>query len=376
MAKAKTNTLPQTTKEWLIFLMLTGLIGYALGTLLLLGPLRNVLEFLRTNNYSAGLEKAVVIGLIGVLIAVTLLVGLYAFKQFKAAAKSSTKLIIFTIPLVLAIVAVCFLLNPGYLNKGEKKQVVGERFTIGPYPEKEQIKQLKEEGYAGIITLLHPAVAPFEPKLLADEEKNAAAVGLELVKAPMLPWLSDNTESIAKIKQLVNTGKGRYYIHCYLGKDRVNVVKNLILRVSDKTTISSTLPHRTFEEVGVFERGSIYKIAEDIYFVPYPTKEEFLGYILSANYKTVVNMLGNDTEDSKKTSDNEIALLKNYEMPLVNIPLKDNADSKSIASVVNEILKLPRPLVIHHWNTSSPLSKQLLEEFKRKNQSVTNLSEQ
>lgn len=366
---------PQHPGEWLTLGFLTLFIGYPLGTGLLLGPLRSIINYSRDHNWSQGQEKAVVILLIVLLIYISLVISYKGLHLIQKTRNIVVKVGLFVIPLLLTSVAVAFMMNPAVVNSAGGNQAVSERFTIGPYPEEAQVKKLKAEGYTGIISLLHPAVAPFEPKLLADEEANAKSAGITLIKAPMLPWLSDNTQSIEIIKKLVRSGKGKYYIHCYLGKDRVNVVKNLISRVSDTAKINSNVAHRTLEEIGSFERGDIYKIEEGLYFIPYPTKEEFLGYILAGNYKTVINLLDPSTADSRKLIEEEKALLVPYELSVVNLPMGESANDAKIKVIADKIIESPRPLVVHHWNTESKMATQILEEFKRRKLQVVKVKD-
>ncbi|WP_207534274.1 hypothetical protein [Desertivirga arenae] len=369
------RNLPKGLREWLILVFLIVFIGYPIGTGLLLGPLRSVINYSRDHNWSQSSESASVMLLIALLILISVALSLWALTTLRNSKSSIAKVAIFVIPLILSTVAVAYMMNPAAINTSGENHVVSDRFTIGPYPEKAQVEKLKAEGYTGIITLLHPAVAPFELKLLSDEEENARSSGIELIKAPMLPWLSENTQSIEVIKKLVKSGKGKYYVHCYLGKDRVNVVKNLISRISDTTKIGSTVAHRTLEEIGSFERGDIYKVTEGLYFIPYPTKEEFLGYILAGNYKTVVNLLNPTTPDIRKIVEEEKAMLNPYELSVVNLPLAEDASNKKVKEIADQILESPRPLVVHHWNTESKSALAILKEFKRRQLQVVKVKD-
>jgi len=41
--------------------------------------------------------------------------------------------------------------------------------NFGPYPTYEELRKLQDDGYTAVVSLLHPAVVPFEPKLISDE---------------------------------------------------------------------------------------------------------------------------------------------------------------------------------------------------------------
>ena len=167
------------------------------------------------------------------------------------------------------------------------------RFTFGSYPSKEELMQLKEEGYETIITLLHPAVTPFEPVLLKEEEKLCKEAGIKLLSIPMLPWISENEEAIEKIKQIALKPTGKYYVHCYLGKDRVNVVKRLITSFSENKQVKFNDKEnaRSLDNLKMMERGPVSKLGIGIYYSPYPTDEEYMGYVIAAGVQQVISLM-------------------------------------------------------------------------------------
>jgi protein tyrosine phosphatase (PTP) superfamily phosphohydrolase (DUF442 family) len=246
---------------------------------------------------------------------------------------------------------------------------VSKQFTIGPYPTASKVEELKRQGFTGIISLLHPAVVPFEPSLLGDEEAASAKAGIELVKAPMLPWVGDNTASLKKIEDIVKSGKGKYYIHCYLGKDRVNVVKNLIARVSgDFSSIDQENPSsaRTFEKQKAFERGDIYKLDDKIYMPPFPTNEELLSFFLAGQVKTVVNLMDSTDKDNKRWVRAEKKELENAGLTFKSFALSEKTTPKQIDRIIDSLLVYQKPLVVHHWATHFPISKKFREAFFKK----------
>ncbi|MCI0356068.1 MAG: hypothetical protein L0099_13680 [Acidobacteria bacterium] len=101
---------------------------------------------------------------------------------------------------------------------------VSEKLSFGPYPDTELLIELKQQHYDGVITLLHPAV-PFEKLLLDEELKNAPKVGIAVLSFPMLPWISDNKNALTSIGNLLQQPGKRYYVHCYLGQHRTNLVR-------------------------------------------------------------------------------------------------------------------------------------------------------
>lgn len=91
------------------------------------------------------------------------------------------------------------------LTRGEHddREVTGERLAFGGYPDAEKLQELKSQGYDGVITLLNPSI-PFEKVLLEREMENGKQVGIPIHSFPMLPWISENGDSLQGIERLVN----------------------------------------------------------------------------------------------------------------------------------------------------------------------------
>jgi protein tyrosine/serine phosphatase len=348
-------------------------IGFALGTLLLLFPLRTWVNYVRENELSESVEKMGVVLMMLVLVIVSFIISYKLHKWHLAKRKTVITILSLTLPFLFATGALALFMNPDIVNKGAETDEISQQFTIGPYPTESKIAQLKAEGYTGIISLLHPAVVPFEPRLLDEEETATKKFGIELVKAPMLPWIGDNTSSLEKIEKLVKAGKGKYYIHCYLGKDRVNVVKNLIAKVSgDASAIESELgaTNRTFEKMKEFERGEIFKLAEDIYMTPYPTDEEFLSFFLAGKVKSVVNLMDGANPRNKKWIDKEKKELIKASVAFRHMSWNEN-DMKGANNIIDSILASPKPVVIHQWNTHGNDVRTFRKLFSQKTGSTT-----
>jgi protein tyrosine phosphatase (PTP) superfamily phosphohydrolase (DUF442 family) len=272
------------------------------------------------------------------------------------------------LPFLAAIGALALFMNPNLVNSGSESADISQQFTIGPYPTDGKIRELKAAGFTGIISLLHPAVVPFEPSLLNDEETASREHGVELVKAPMLPWIGDNSASLKKIEDIVKSGKGKYYIHCYLGKDRVNVVRNLIAKLTGESSIKSEIgsTHRTFEKMKKFERGDIYKIGDEVYMTPYPTDEEFLSFFLAGKVKSVVNLMDEKNKQNQQWITKEREELKKSTVNFRFYSLEETPSETSISAIVDSVLALPKPVVLHRWNTHSPDTKLIRKVFGKR----------
>jgi protein tyrosine phosphatase (PTP) superfamily phosphohydrolase (DUF442 family) len=348
------------------FLFIWLLVGFSTGTAVLMGPVRWITTFLRNENAGQSSENLAVQITLVLFVLLSAYVALLLTRLLTRSAQSRTKISVVGICLCASAGALWFWMNPQSSGQGRETSIVTGRasFTFGPYPTQEHLTQLKREGYTDVISLLHPAVVPFEPSLLEDERKFADEIGLHIIHIPMLPWVSENEHAIAQIKDLAEHGKGKYYIHCYLGKDRINVVKRILTGYNVAVTTADVQPGRTLDEVQAFERGAITKLDEGIYLIPYPTDEEFLGYIFSGNVKQVVSLMDTSVADNAEWIKKEKHLMDIYQMPFemlsVNATVVSRAVIKEIAAKVE---KLPKPIVIHDFRSDSPVSTELMRHF-------------
>jgi protein tyrosine phosphatase (PTP) superfamily phosphohydrolase (DUF442 family) len=349
--------LPEKFKGYIFLTSIWLFTGFALGAIILLWPLRIWVNYIRDNNYSHTAEKAGVVGLIGLLLIISFRISLALFQWHVTRKRIIITILALAFPLASSAYALYLFMNPDIVNKDTAKIEVTEKFTTGPYPTEEKIKELKKEGFTTVISLLHPAVVPFEPELLNKEATLLKKYNMELIKAPMLPWVADNNASLKIIEDLVKNGKGKYYVHCYLGKDRVNVVKNLILRLSGTVNNATTESSRTFETIGSFERGNIYKIDTSTYMPPFPTDEEFLAFFLAGHIKTVVNIMDSTVKENRTWIQRERTALEPNGIIFKNIAVHEGSTEKEVGNIIDSIFLLPKPIVMHFWNTSSPQSK-------------------
>ncbi|MCA0983838.1 hypothetical protein LCL89_07170 [Halobacillus yeomjeoni] len=186
------------------------------------------------------------------------------------------------------------------LSQGEVQEAT-EQITFGPYPQKDDLLKLKEEGYDGVITLLNPTIV-FENQLLKEEKVNGEEVGLSIHSYPMLPWVGDNKESLDGILNLVKENDGKkYYVHCYLGKHRVDYVKKLLVSA---TGIKAEKHAELLDDD--FERGMVFTYDDSrIVLGPYPTDPEWFS-LLRHEIKEIVTLLDSDSslyEKEKKVAE-------------------------------------------------------------------------
>ncbi|WP_020601912.1 hypothetical protein [Spirosoma spitsbergense] len=364
----------KTLSSYLLFGFIWGCLGFFLGCLTLLGPVRWVVTWARDNKLSDSAENWSVR-------AVIILFVIFSFwlarKVAGAAEKTEKRVLRWGIPagvLVLALLSLSLFMNPDFINKTTAGSIdtansasidtANKGFTFGPYPTADMLAQLKKEGYAGVISLLHPAVTPFEPKLLSDEQKTGKEIGLAIISVPMLPWISQNEESIQRIRAIAAQPKGRYYVHCYLGKDRVNVVRRIVAGV-DKALVSNqtTTSARRLDETDRFERGPIVVLGDEVYLTPYPTDEEYLGYLIAAGVNQVVCLLDPADPESQQRIKDEKKFLNLYKIAYLSHPIPETGNDEKIEALLDKINGLPRPLVIHRFFSDSPVEKKFLAAY-------------
>ncbi len=238
-------------------------------------------------------------------------------------------------------------------------------FHFGPYPDEAKLKQLKDENYTAVISLLHRMVIPAEPILMEKERENAKNAGIKLISIPMLPWIVKNDSSVARIKEIAKTFKGKYYVHCYLGKDRANVFRNIIEKENTNILSTSELGIHNIKTLKAFERGTIFNLQKDVYYTPYPTDEEFFGYVLNGRIASVVNIMDPHVNEEKARIDTETKIMKEYNQAFYNLPMGENDGEAKIEALVRSIQKLKKPIVIHAYNSESENSKKFMAVYQK-----------
>ena len=365
----KRNYFELTIKNISLFLILFLFNGFSIGTITLLGPVRWIVNLGNTLHFSQHTEDF----LIKVLIVLFIFVSSYISLLLSSILlrKNSIIMIITTVvSLVLITSGMMWLwMNPALMqayNGVITHENVGDaEFLFGPYPSEEDLIKLKDEGITAVVSLLHPSVVPFEPKLLSDEEKLTETIGLKLIHIPMLPWVSENKESIMEIIKLAEGGRGKYYVHCYLGKDRVNVVKRIIRRFSSSITEVNSDSTKTLEGLKSFERGEIVKLDEGVYLTPYPTDDEMLRYILNGSVKQIVSLLDPHHPPDTVWINKEREICETHFMPYELIPLGPSFnDANRLVEIVNKTKHMPRPLVIHAFLSKSSRTKEFIKAYK------------
>ncbi len=331
-----------------LLLVLWPMVGFTLGLATLFGPVMWITGAGRESGWSQTTENAVVAAVIILYVAVSSVVALWLTWGVR---RSDLRHVRLGIPALVAACtagAVWLSMTPSLMAHMGSTDAVGARFTIGPYPDEEALTRLKAGGYTGVISLLHPAVVPFEPRLLAEEKAATRRIGIDLIHLPMLPWVSANEEALAKIEELAAAPGGRYYVHCYLGRDRVSLVRRVIEQTTATAEVLTPESDRSFRKKRRFERGEILELDEKVYLIPYPTDEEFVAYFATGLVKQVLSLLDPDNEEDATWIEKERNLLALYGIPLEVVPVPlDAFDPRRALEAARRAWTLPRPLVVH-----------------------------
>ncbi len=329
-------------------------VGFASGTLTLLGPVRWITTAMRAGGATAVAERVAVVSIIAVYVSLSFALSVLLTRVAMGGGGWRR----FAVPLgAWAAAGACLWLwmTPQLVNGLQPVQTdTVSRFTFGPYPERERFEQLRDDGFTAVVSLLHPAVVPFEPTLLARERKLAEEFGLEFIHAPMLPWVGDNAETLALLKQVAGRSTGRYYVHCYLGRDRVGTVRNLISRTSG-AAVADVRAHppteRAFDKKQ-FERGQIVEVDDGVFLSPFPTDEEMFAHVVDGSFAAVVSLLDPDNPDDRPWIDKEQQILADYGVPFSLQPISWKKYSPAAARAAAEHVRgLPRPVLVHAFRS-------------------------
>ena len=261
------------------------------------------------------------------------------------------------VPSVLTIAAaVCVWgwLNPAHLlgaariDERQGVAISGAQFTFGPYPERDQLVELKKEGYTAVISLQHPAVVPFEPAGIASEKAIADEIGLTFIHAPMLPWISDNDDSLDRIRAIARTRPGKYYVHCGLGRDRVNVVKRML--ENEGATVAAGNGYVAplalgFRDDREWERGDIRELEKDLWLLPYPNHHELFGQLLAGQVRHVTVALDPGDPGQAEWFNEANDLFTHYAVPFDVLPLR-GGDEAAARAVVDMARRSAKPSAI------------------------------
>jgi protein tyrosine phosphatase (PTP) superfamily phosphohydrolase (DUF442 family) len=180
---------------------------------------------------------------------------------------------------------------------------------------------------------------------------------------PMMPWISGNEKTLQEAKKFIETEKGLYYVHCYLGRDRINIFKAAAKKYGAKTSSDENISSRRMEDQATWTRGKFYKLEEGVYLTPYPTDDEFMMFVLNDYFKTVISLLDNNVADNKTWIEKEKKLFTDYPMNYIHYPLAPTFNQKDLDALKALIDSKEKPILIHGFLTNDPISKFIVSNY-------------
>ena len=282
---------PSATKFLATFGYAWFTIGLFTGTLVLVLAVRGIMDVLQRLGWGQAAQNRLLIVVILLFIALSFMLARRVVRMLYRQAPRTRQfvLVALAIPAALSLYAWSnpsrFLAGIAGTTGSTYAMKNGPTFLFGSYPDEDRLRALKKQGVTSIVSLQSPAVL-VEISGINEERGAAARTGLSFIEAPMLPWVSDNTESLEKIKQLALHGSGTYYVHCGLGRDRVNIVKRVIEALEPQTGARVAATSGLKSAAGFerrterFERGMPMKVQEGGWVVPLLNEAEFYGFIL------------------------------------------------------------------------------------------------
>jgi hypothetical protein len=248
----------------------------------------------------------------------------------------------------------------------------GAVWEFGKYPDTETLRRLKRENITAVISLEHPGDL-VERQAIEEERRITRELGLKLVEAPMLPWVSKNEASLEKIRSIARTGRGRYYVHCGLGRDRVNLVKHMLEGMGARTVTAESFVEGNFFHTRIpnFERGQLGTFGDDKWLVPYPDKHEMLANILQGKRAHMILALDTTDAEQRQWWQEARVLFKEYAILFEDMPTKPG-DQARIKQIVSRLLAVPGPaaVIVPHTpkkdgksRPGSETSDQIVREF-------------
>lgn len=204
------------------FLYLWLMVGLVVGTIVLLLPVRWILAGMQRFDWEQRSQNIALMLVILAYVVLSWFITRALQRRMDATTNRTVRLGIPVVATALAIVTFFLWSNPGGVlaslagaTSSRLSMGSGAVWEFGRYPDYETLERFKRERFTAVITLEHPGDL-VERQGIQNERQMARQVGIKLIEAPMLPWVSNNQASLDLIRSIARTGKGRYYVHCGL----------------------------------------------------------------------------------------------------------------------------------------------------------------
>lgn len=346
------------------FLIIWPTLALSLGLSTLVVPLYWLTSSFQGSGSTQRAEDIAVQILIALLALATFILAVWLTRLSSKGKKWYEQWMIPFLSLLSGAGAVWLMLNPQHFDAvASNISVYNAQFAFGGYPTPDLLKQLKRDGYQGIISALDPEHIPLEKVLWEKEQKMAADVGLELTLLPLLPWVGseENQKSIDQLIHIAKTSRKRYFIHCYLGRDRTGLIQRALEQVSPHTKLISLTNPRNLVYTRHVEHGPVIHLIDQVYLVPKLVEDELIGYVISSPIRNVA-IIAADEQDQWAEKDEEY--LNSYLVPYQKffIP-RYPYDPNKVLEVVKQTQQLARPLIIYVEDSASFRAQAFAQAF-------------
>lgn len=332
------------------------LYSFIIGILVLMFVIVPVEALLAKKGISQTVINFTMIFIIGGWAAISIVSAVLFHKRVFKHKKSKNKVIVVILVFFLALASLIVYLLVNTSNpvlerfKGSTSEL-NEDLTFGNYPDETKLRIIKESGYTGVINLMNPII-PFEKVLMDKEFKTGEQLGLKIYSFPMLPWISENRVSLQGIMDLLKKKRGKYYIHCYLGKHRVNLVKQMLAQQYEEEKGRQTyiLPDR-------LERGRlVYYGNSSIILGPYPTDEEWFNFIYRGRVKEIVSIMDEQNSEDIQWIEKERKSCEDMGLKFSLISLvKDKNGYEGLDELEKKLKSIKDRVYIHSFNNDEKL---------------------
>lgn len=346
------------------FLIIWPTLLLSLGLSTLIVPLNWLTSFFQQMGYSQTSENLAVQILIALLVVGTFMLAVWLARLSNVREKWYEQWAIPFFSTLAGIGAIWLFLNPQHFDAvASNISVYNAQFAFGGYPTPELLSQLKREGYQGVISALDPEHIPLEKVLWEKEQKMAADAGLELTLLPLLPWVGneENEKALKQLEELVKTSHKRYFIHCYLGRDRIGLIQRTLEHIAPHIKLISLTSPRNFTYTRRVEKGPIIHLSDQVYLVPKLIEDELMGYVISSPIKQVAIINASENDPWAEKDEN---FLKRYLVPFTKFIISRYPyDPMQVLEVAKQLNNLPRPLVIYIEDSASFRAQAIAQAF-------------
>ncbi|MFL5528854.1 MAG: hypothetical protein ACJ791_05770 [Gemmatimonadaceae bacterium] len=330
------------------------LVGLLLGTALLLGPFRLITEAMDRAGWGHSSQDRTLIAVLLLYLILTLILTRWIVGVMFRTRNRNTRWTIAAVFTLLAALTSWEWSNPARLlagvsgrgTEGSYAVAGGAIFIFGAYPDESKLRQLKRQGVNSVISLQHPGVL-MEREGINAEVNATRKLHLSFIQAPLMPWGDDNDSSLEKLRTIEDTARGVFYVHTGLGTARLTLAKRVIEEEGQRIALGGGVDAATAfaERTTPLQRGSLTRIDDGKWLIPYPNEQEMFSLVLGGQAGTVVSLLDPlDPEQAAWNLEME-RVLKEHSTPFLMRPI-DPRSPELAAEIAREVHVMRPPVTL------------------------------